>query len=214
MAITLDGTTGITAPGVTDTGNLSVSGTSTLTGSIGNVTAGTISSGAITSSGLVTGATGALYPVVRPGASKTASGSSVDFTAIPSWVNRITVQINGLSYAAAGVGVVRIGSGSLSTTGYTSNVVVSNSTSVSTSAQTDGFGSISTAAAATTVNGVYVITHLGANTWSFSEQVFRTTDNTGMAGSGFIALGGVLDQLSLVATTSTFDAGTINILYE
>ena len=29
MAITLDGTTGITAPGVTDTGNLSVTGTST-----------------------------------------------------------------------------------------------------------------------------------------------------------------------------------------
>ena len=34
MAITLDGTTGITAPGVTDTGNLSVTGTSTLTGAV------------------------------------------------------------------------------------------------------------------------------------------------------------------------------------
>lgn len=59
MAITLDGTTGITAPGVTDTGNLSVSGTSTLTGSIGNVTAGTITaSGAATAASFVpTGST-------------------------------------------------------------------------------------------------------------------------------------------------------------
>ena len=34
MAIILDGTTGLNTPGVTDTGNLSVSGTSTLTGGI------------------------------------------------------------------------------------------------------------------------------------------------------------------------------------
>jgi len=43
MAITLDGTTGITAPGVTDTGNLSVTGTSTLTGAV--------SAGALTQTG-------------------------------------------------------------------------------------------------------------------------------------------------------------------
>jgi len=34
MAIILDGTTGLSTPGVTDTGNLSVTGTSTLTGGI------------------------------------------------------------------------------------------------------------------------------------------------------------------------------------
>ena len=34
MAIILDGTTGLNTPGVTDTGNLSVTGTSTLTGGI------------------------------------------------------------------------------------------------------------------------------------------------------------------------------------
>ena len=34
MAVTIDGTTGVTTPGVVDTGNLSVTGTSTLTGGI------------------------------------------------------------------------------------------------------------------------------------------------------------------------------------
>lgn len=42
MAITLDGSAGITTPGVTDTGNLSVTGTSSFTGSVGNITAGTV----------------------------------------------------------------------------------------------------------------------------------------------------------------------------
>lgn len=206
--LTLDAS-GNVAAGANQTvaGTLAVTGTTTLTGAV--------ASGAITSTGLVTGATGALYPLIRPGASQTASGSAVNFTSIPSWVNRITVQINGLSYAAAGQGVLRIGSSAtLVTTGYTSNVVVSNSTSVSTSAQTDGFGNINTTAAATTINGVYILTSMGSNTWNFRSQIFRTTDNSGVTGNGFIALAGALDVLSLVATTSTFDAGTINILYE
>ena len=44
MAITLDGTTGITAPGVTDTGNLSVTGTSTLTGAVSQTGSSTAAS--------------------------------------------------------------------------------------------------------------------------------------------------------------------------
>lgn len=157
--------------------------------------------------------TGTLAPIVS-GTAVTASGSSVDFTGIPSWVKRITVMINGLSYAAAGVGTVQIGSGSLTTSGYTSNVMVLTAAAVTTASQTTGFAQISTSAAASTINGMYVLTLVTGNTWSFSSQIFRTTDNAGIIGNGFIALAGTLDRLSLVATTSTFDAGTVNLLWE
>lgn len=203
------GTNTITLPAVTDT-MVGLAATQTLTNK--TLTSPTLTSP--TMSGAVV-STMASSVITIYGTSQTASGSAVNFTGIPSWVKRITVQINGLSYAAAGQGILRIGSSAtLVTTGYTSNCVVSNSTAVSTSAQTDGFGQLNTSAAATTINGVYILTSMGSNTWNFCSQVFRTTDNTGVTGTGFIALAGALDVLSLVATSSTFDAGTINILYE
>ena len=162
----------------------------------------------------VAGSTTALYPLVS-GTAVTASGASVDFINIPSTAKRITVMIAGLSYAAGGNGILQIGSGSLTTTGYTSNTQNFTTTpGISGTAQTNGFGTLNVAAAASTVNGIYIITNITGNTWLFSEQIFKTTDNSSSIANGFIALGGVLDRLSLVATTSTFDAGTINIMWE
>jgi hypothetical protein len=159
-------------------------------------------------------ATGTLAPLIA-GTAQTASGSSVDFTGIPSWVKRITVMINGLSYAAAGGGVIQIGSGSLTTSGYTSNTTAFTTTpSIGAATQTNGFGVLTTSAAAATINGIFVLYNQTGNTWTYSQQTHRTTDLISNIGSGQIALSGTLDRLSLVATTSTFDAGTINILYE
>jgi hypothetical protein len=183
---------------------------------------GTLNSGAITSTGAISGTTltsttGALYPLVSGTAWTYTSGTpaSIDFTGIPSTAKRITVMIAGLSYAAGANGVLQIGSGSLTTTGYTSNAQnFSTTPGISATTQTNGFGTLSTATAASTVNGIYIITNITGNTWSFSGQIYRTTDNSSSISNGFIALGGVLDRLSLVATTSTFDAGTVNILWE
>jgi hypothetical protein len=159
-------------------------------------------------------ATGTLAPLIA-GTAQTASGSSVDFTGIPSWVKRITVSISGLSFAAAGAGVVRIGSGSLETSGYTSNTMNFTTTpGISTTSQTNGFGTFATNGNSTTINGMFVLVNVNSNLWLMNQQTFRATDGIGVIGSGFISLGGSLDLLSVVATTSTFDAGTINILYE
>jgi len=189
--------------------NMTVAGTSTFTGSLGNITAGTV-----TASGLVTGATGALYPIVRPAASQTASGSAVNFTAIPSWVNRITVQIAGLSYAAAGAGVMQIGTGgSLTTTGYTTTVSTLTA-SINVTTITNGFCNFSTGAAASSIVASYVLTNMGSNLWLSTGSGSRNGDSSLIYSWGYITLSGALDNLSLVATSSTFDAGTINILYE
>lgn len=169
--------------------------------------------GTVTSTGVITSPTGALYPLVS-GTAVTASGTSVNFTGIPSTAKRVTVMINGLSFAAAGAGVLQIGSGSLTTTGYTSYTMSSPNTAVNAgTTQTNGFGRLDTANAAGTQNGMYILTNITGNTWSFMS-ILQRSDSVGQTASGFIALGGVLDRLSLVATTSTFDAGTVNILWE
>ena len=156
--------------------------------------------------------TGTLAPIVS-GTAVTASGTSVDFTGIPSWVKRITVMLNGVSFAAAGAARVRIGSGSLETTGYTS-IVNTFGTGVVTSTFTDGIGTAVTSAAATTVSGVFSLVLLNSNTWVSTGFVGRNADANTNFSQGSITLSGTLSNLSLVAATSTFDAGTINILYE
>jgi len=147
MAITLDGTTGITAPGVTDTGNLSVTGTSTLTGAVSQTSSSTAASFiptgstvpangmylsaantlnfatnttnqvSISSGGIVTGTAGNLM-LVQGTAQASTSGTSIAFTGIPTWVKRITVMLNGVSVTGSSYVLVQIGSGSTTTSGY------------------------------------------------------------------------------------------------
>ena len=184
---------------------------------VGGSDAITITSGLNTTfAGTVTSPTGALYPLVSGTAWTYTSGTpaSVDFTGIPSTAKRITVMINGLSYAAAGVGILQIGSGSLTTTGYTSvSTGLPNAAATVVASATNGFANLNTASAGATLNAVYVLYNVSGNLWCSTLQSNRS-DLVGTFGNGFIALGGVLDRLSLVATTSTFDAGTVNIMWE
>lgn len=147
----------------------------------------------------------------------TGTPSSIDFTGIPSWVKRITVTITGLSFAALGVAKIRLGtSGGLVTSGYAGGVVgVATTPAVSLDALTDGIATIAASAAGTIVTGQFVIVNVTGNTWQSTGSSVRVTDTAVLnVSNGSIALSGTLDRLSLVATTSTFDAGTINILYE
>ena len=165
----------------------------------------------------VAGSTTALYPLVSGTAQSApfANTSSINFTGIPSSATRITVSIVALSYVGAGVGTLQIGSGTLTTTGYASNhVSLVNSATVAASSTTNGFGILNTGVSTSNITGIYTLTLATGNTWCFSEQVFRVGDATMTLANGFITLSGVLDRLSVVATTSTFDAGTVNIMWE
>ena len=152
--------------------------------------------------------------VINRGTAVSASGTSVDFT-IPIGATRITVMINGLSYAAAGAGTLQIGSGSLTTTGYSTIVTgVTATPSVSVTAITNGLANITTGAAASVIVGKFEIVNVTGNTWLCTGTSSRFTDAVTNIANGAVVLSGTLDRLSLVATTSTFDAGSINILYE
>lgn len=148
----------------------------------------------------------------------TTSGTSVDFTSIPSWVKRITVMFNGVSQSSATpYGIIQIGAGSVTTTGYicTQTTLVAAST-VTTLAFTSGFAYLNLNANTDTVNGIAVLTTLGSNVWVASGTINNATGLRGVIFSGNITLGGVLDRVRITTTdgTTTFDAGSINILYE
>jgi len=184
MAITLDGTAGI-----------NTSGTLVATGSL------------TTSSSLTTG-TGAVYNGIQAStAVASTSGTSIDFTSVPSWVERITVMLNGVSTNGTSTVQIQIGTGSTTytTTGYVSKF--------SSSSLTTGFGIVGNTAAVTRT-GALVITNISGNTWVMQGNVDDAS--TAFSHIGSIALSAALTavRITTVNGTDTFDAGSINILYE
>lgn len=165
--------------------------------------------------------TGTLAPIVS-GTSVTASGTSVDFTGIPSWVKRITVMLSGVSLSGTANYIFQVGAGSIATTGYNSGAI---SVSVSTAGTTNGSGSNTTnsittngytSTAASVAHGHVVFTNISGNTWVASGSLYAEGALRVATFAGNVVLGGTLDRLRVTTTngTDTFDAGTINILYE
>jgi hypothetical protein len=145
----------------------------------------------------------------------TASTTAVDFTGIPSWVKRVTLVLRSISTNGTSVLLVQIGSGSIVTSGYDSTGTGFGFNSTSSVQYTTGFGIEDSGSATWSRNGAIVLTTLGNNNWVINGGVYRgTTFNTLLCGG--IALGGALDRVRLTTVngTDTFDAGTINILYE
>lgn len=166
----------------------------------------------IDSSGIVTGTAGNLMLV--SGTSVSASGTSVEFTSIPSWVKRITLQLAGISTNGTSPYMVQIGSGSFTTSGYSSQSWASTGGGVVTS----GFSITPTAQAALIYTGQIVLTKYTSNNWISSGIVgITSTTSNAYQSSGYSSdLGAALDRVRIttVGGTNTFDAGTINILYE
>jgi len=143
------------------------------------------------------------------------SGTSIDFTSIPTWVKRITVMLNGVSTNGTTAVTLQIGSGSYTTSGYTFNRgVITGTNTTSLASSTTGFEAQGINAA-TVRNAIYTLTNITGNTWMCSLNGSNSDVGFVYTGTGFIALGGVLDRLRVYAGgTDTFDAGSINILYE
>jgi len=143
------------------------------------------------------------------------SGTSIDFTGIPSWVKRITVMFNGVSTNGSSSPLVQLGtSGGVVTSGYggTGSLIASTVTSQNF---TTGFGERSQDSAAVR-SGAWVITNVSGNIWVCAGVLGRSDGaNTSVTG-GTVTLGGTLDRVRITTVngTDTFDAGSINILYE
>jgi len=147
------------------------------------------------------------------------SGTSIDFTSLPTWVKRITVMFNGVSTSGTSPPQIQIGSGSVTTSGYLGSNSIIASASVVSVLFTSGFGigvNTSNWAATMLVQGSIVLTLQTGNTWVCSGSVGRSDAASIFLTTGSLALGGVLDRVRITTVngTDTFDAGSINILYE
>ena len=146
------------------------------------------------------------------------SGTSIDFTSIPSWVKRITVMFNGVSTSGTSVIQIQIGSTTFTTTGYISSAGAINS-GTGQAGSTTGFALTSGTGAAFSQSGAITLSLLNTSTYNWVSSgnlQYSATAGAMYMSAGAVTLSGVLDRVRITTVngTDTFDAGTINILYE
>jgi hypothetical protein len=162
--------------------------------------------------------TGPISVLVSGTAVASTSGTSIDFTSIPAGVRRITVMLNGVSTSGTSSLRFQIGdSGGVETTGYASNALTtSTSAAANTANSTAGFDGGSVGSSSNLYSGAIVLSTLSSNIWVCQGSISNTGDSRFMSISGAKTLSDTLTQVRITTVngTDTFDAGSINILYE
>jgi hypothetical protein len=212
IALNIGGFTGgVTVTGTPASGQIAAwTGSSSLQGIAAPTTAGNV---VFTTDGTNWSST---QKIVR-GTSVSASGTSVDFTGIPSWVKRVIVILNGISTNGSSQVQVQAGtSGGVVSTGYAGSYGNSYTTGGTGANLTTGFPTAFFNGAANTRIGTVTIFNISGNIWVSSSVVGISDGATIGFGAGNVTLGGTLDRLRLTTVngTDTFDAGSVNILYE
>lgn len=191
-----------TIPGTSYAYNFGSGGDFTITGSLG------------TASVTHEGQYGTPRPLVTKAAAST-SGTSVDFTNIPPWASRITLNLIGCSSLSTNIHRVIIGdSGGTETSGYTGGVVRLTAAATGQADYSTGFAFSDDGAAARTYTGTIVLERASGDglTWNCHGNLASSGGVYVMAGSK--TLTAALDRLSYTAGGDTFDAGSIQMTIE
>jgi len=187
-----------------------VDGTVITTADSGTVSSTMIAAAAVTPAKLS-------QPLTLATAQNTTSGTSFDFTGIPSWVRRVTFIFNGVSTTGNSRFLIQIGTASgVETSGYSSTgTVVDNAGGSGAATSTSGFLVWNESAGAAT-SGALVIYSISGNTWVSNHTAQAGDNNRSVFGGGNKTLAGTLDRLRLttVSGSEAFDAGSVNIMYE
>lgn len=153
-------------------------------------------------------------------AQNTTSGTNIDFTSIPAWVKKITILLNGVSTNGTSNLLIQLGTSSgIENTGYTGSSSRVGGSTVSTSASsTAGATIVNSLLAADAQVGTVQITNINSNNWIVTCIIGNT--NSGNTQTNFCGVikstASTLTQVRLTTVngTDTFDAGSVNILYE
>lgn len=148
-------------------------------------------------------------------AEATLSGTSNDFTSIPSWVKFIALILVGASSTGGGTPRVQIGdSGGIETTGYTSGVA--ESADVAATAATDSFTLSNTSGAGSIYRGIIFLAREDASdfTWGACGVMYDSGAANIFFFSGTKALTAALDRVRFTWDgVATSDAGVMSLLY-
>lgn len=143
------------------------------------------------------------------------SGTSIDFTGIPSTAKRITINLVGVSTNGTSNYLFQIGAGSVTASGYLGAGAAIAGGAVTSANYTTGFG-IQSSSAANIFHGSIILTTIGSNTWVANGNLGTSNGAVIFPTAGSISLAGSLDRVRITTAggTDTFDAGSINIMYE
>ena len=155
-------------------------------------------------------------PYTLATAQASTSGTSIDFTSIPSWANRITVSVNSVSTSGTSPIIVQIGAGSFLTTGYTGSTSTTTNAGAGVVQLSTGFPISVSNSASSSLFGSLTLIKLSGNDWNASGSLGAGNEARTYTTGGSVSLSGALDRVRITTVngTDTFDAGTINISYE
>ena len=150
-----------------------------------------------------------------------ASGTAIDVF-IPYGVKRINIMLNGLSTNGTTQRLLRIGDGTIATTGYTSATsdFINTAGAQTATNTTSGFAlnanSGSTSPAASTADGIIQLALLGNNIWVVSGTMALSNGAVVIGLAGAKTLVGMLDRIRLTTASGTdsFDAGIVAVSWE
>jgi len=223
VALLLDGTLGV--PVTTVTGTLPVanggSGGSTSTGTGAVVLA---SSPSLTTPALGTPASGVLTnctgTITLGTAVASTSGTSIDFTGIPTGTQRITISLVGVSQNTASRNIwIQLGdAGGVETSGYLgAGARVTPTSQVANETAAFQIGEDGAFVAADIIHGTVVLSCVSASAFTWTAIGITASSDTAklqvMAGSK--SLSQELDRVRITTDSgvAVFDAGVINISY-
>ena len=159
----------------------------------------------------------ATMPLMKLMTEQAASGTSVDFTGIPSWVKRITVMFRGVSTNGASPIIIKLGTSSgIVNSGYTTFGTRLGVGSLASIYRYDCISIIFTVPDGGAVFGQSIITKLSDSVYTSSGSMVSHNVGGNVTGGTQVSLSETLDRIRITTANGTdvFDAGIINLLVE
>jgi len=171
----------------------------------------------VSSTGLAIGQYNPSSSLITSGtAVASTSGTSIDFTSIPSWVKRVTVVFSSVSTNGSSNLQIQLGdSGGIETNDYLGSISTLDAAVVSAN-YTNGFLVTNGTGATNSLHGAITISNISSNTFVANGIIAKSESAGTRTIAGSKALSATLDRVRITTVngTDTFDAGSINILYE
>lgn len=145
------------------------------------------------------------------------SGTSIDFTSIPSYVKRITVMFQNISLSGSDQLLIQLGdSEGVETTGYNSSTdYLLGNISSGHDGSTAGF-ILFVGTNTNRISGTVVLNNISGNFW-IATGIYNFSNYLGVIGwtAGEKELSSTLTSIRITGSAAgAFDSGSVNIMYE